>query len=1096
MKTSGKIYTLVILLALCVTAGGCGDNAPESFSDAAEASGNMTQDAGEKEYGSIGSVDGIQYDEKYGNLISPYTRCSIAPESASYLWLDDTGDQVKDDMSYSSVFGGAEACATIEGKTGKLDTFYTALDDGSMELRQSLKIAEGGVSGVSWIISVPMRYSVIIPAWDGICLDEEHPEIYDKRTYLSYPREWQAQMLLIQGERGGILIRAEDDGTQFKGLNITNDGENFFLEIRTVPQAPFTDYTGFETVAWKIIPYKGTWQSGADIYRQYMDEAFDLSGINEREPGWASGIQLVWMDDLDSRDKLRILADEVDPSRTLIQIPGWRAAAYDTKYPDYTPKAGIVDLIKYAQSLGFKVSLHCNMLGCAFDSEEWENGIKDAACLDAYTLKTIVEGYTANGVDYRFGQINQASEKWQDLMVDIYTEVIRVTGADCIHLDQSLICFNDGRGYVNGMTTMQGNVEFQRKLAEALPGVAFSGEGINEYNMRYADFLQQHVYGLDSNAKSWSNTYFEQIVPLVTYLFDDYARQYHYPALPTADEENRDYYLAWYRAGNAMSGHIPCLYRESVVSLTEPSEVFTMVLDDARFRISRRPVINRGEWGEDAVMSWILSDGTVSEWKLTDEDLSFYPDTEDPDPTTVFVQGVESYRTQRELKGWILYDENRLKGLRTGNSYMLSAGQRDNEAAHILELEDNLTTSAFLTENGYTAIALEEIIPSNKRIEDFTHYDGEIRAGEVLHDGTENSAAPFSSVNSFWFTFPDQGQVRHMGDRIMFHPPWHDEVESIGYTWMETDVPLEVVGNASFEASFQLATAESAAGSDGVIFKVYAWEKGDESRTGMVSEEVNCKNEIGIPVSLDLTAFEGRTVTIRVECHTGPTPRNDSCHMVSPQVVQNMGNVTRLVSYTLKTRSQIQGIVSYTGEAKYEKISDDQYVITSDIGDIVFLLHGAGPISGTVELNRTPYVAVLKMDSGETVSPYGSLIPMKMVAESNYELRYGLFQHPPQSGVSRVTYLLVLPQRDSLYFSGAAAMRRGSANSDGVTFSVLVNGKELASLRKPGAGGFEEMRVDLGEYAGQTVLLTLQTDSGATSAYDYAFWGDPRVYIE
>ncbi len=686
--------------------------------------------------------------------------------------------------------------------------------------------------------------------------------------------------------------------------------------------------------------------------------------------------------------------------------------------------------------------------------------------------------------------------KWQDLLVDIFTEMIRETGADCIHLDQSLICFNDGRGYVNGMTTMQGNVELQRRLAEALPGIAFSGEGINEYNMRYADFLQQHVYGLDSNAQSWSNEYFEQIVPLVTYLFDDYARQYHYPALPTADEENRDYYLAWYRAGNAAAGLIPCLYRESVLSLTEPSEVFTMVLDDARFRMKNSPVINTGEWGEDAVMSWVLTDGTVAEWRATDEDLSFYPDAAVNEPTSVFVQGVESYRTDRDLSGWILYDETRLKGLRTESSYMLSQRKRDDNATHILELEDNLTTSSFLAEKGYTAVALEEIVPSNKRVENFTRYDGEIRAGEVLYSGDEHTVEPFSSIHSFWITLPSQGQVRHMGDRIMFHPPWQNEEDSIGYTWMEADVALEVVGNAFFEASFQLATAESAAGSDGVIFRVYAWEKGDEARHGMVTEEVTCRNEIGIPVSLDLTAFEGSTVTIRVECYTGPTPRNDSCHMVSPRVVQNMGNVTRLVSYTLKTEKEIKGIVSYTGEAFYEKTGDDLYRITSDIGDVVFLLQGERSLSGVLELNRTPFVAVMKMASGETISPYGSFVPEKMVAESNYELRYGLFQHPPQSGVSRVNYLLVLPQNRSVYFSGAPAMRRGSANSDGVVFSVQVNGVEVSSMRKIGAGGFEEMRVDLSEYAGKSILLTLQTDSGATSAYDYAFWGDPRVYVE
>ncbi len=1051
----------------------------------------------DKEYGMIGTMDGIQFDEKYGNLISPYTRCQISLEEGAetFTYLD------KDGTPYSSSFEqltasfdteSAEVVQKWDADTA-LTTQFHACTDGSMDIVQRMEAADGGVSGVRFRITVPMKYRVIIPAWDGICLDAEHPEIFDKRTVLTYPREWQAQMLLIQGTNGGMLIQARDDGTQFKDLNITNDGENFLLDIGTVPQAPFTEYRSFETVTWSMIPYEGTWMEGSLLYKKYVDETFRLTEINASQPEWAEEIQLFWVDDLDSREKLELLAKEVNPRQTLVYVPGWRAAAYDTEYPDYTPKEGLQEMIDFAHSLGFKVALHCNMIGCSFSSKEWENGLSKAASLDPYTQETIVEGYTAYGIDYRFGQMNQASVEWQDLMVERMTKLVEQTGVDCIHLDQSLLCFNDGRGYVNGMTSMQGNVELQRRLAEALPGVAFSGEGINEYNVRYADFLQQCVYGMDVNAQSWIEDSFEQICPITSVIFNDYARPYHYPALPVASEETEDYYLAWYRAGNVRAGHIPCLYRESLRSLTEPSDVFTMVLEDARFCMEQKPVINTGAWSEKAVMSYLLGDGTVAEWIRGEEDLSFYPDIAEDTATTQFVHHTDTYKTDRELRGWILYDEESLKGLRTDRTYFLKNTLRDNNATHITMLEENLTTRSCISNDHYTAIGLEEIIPSNSRQVAFTAYDGEMRAGEVVYEGEGNETEAFSSVQSFWYTLKNQGQVRHLGDRIMFHPPWRNESDDIGYTWLEVDVPLEVVGNASFQASFQLATAESAAGSDGVIFRVYAWEKEDKEKKDMISDEVFCQSEIALPLSLDLTRFEGKTVTVRIECYTGETPRNDSCLMVEPKILQKMGKVERTIHYQVHTHKPVDGILSLSGTAVYEALGDNEYTITTDIGDTVFLLHQPEALCGKVDMTQYPFMASWLLETGETSAPAGDLAPVQQVAEADYELRNGIFQHPPQGGTSELSFLVTLPDSPDMAFETAIAMKKGSVQSDGVTFRILVNGENVFQQEKAGASGFEEVSVDLSAYAGQTVILTLCTDSGETSAYDYAFWGDPLL---
>ena len=46
------------------------------------------------------------------------------------------------------------------------------------------------------------------------------------------------------------------------------------------------------------------------------------------------------------------------------------------------------------------------------------------------------------------------------------------------------------------MTMAEGNIALHRQLREALPGVALSGEGLNEVTYRHEAFAQRHAWGL------------------------------------------------------------------------------------------------------------------------------------------------------------------------------------------------------------------------------------------------------------------------------------------------------------------------------------------------------------------------------------------------------------------------------------------------------------------------------------------------------------------------------------------------------------------------------------------------------------------------
>ena len=61
---------------------------------------------------------------------------------------------------------------------------------------------------------------------------------------------------------------------------------------------------------------------------------------------------------------------------------------------------------------------------------------------------------------------------------------------------------------------------------------------------------------------------------------------------------------------------------------------------------------------------------------------------------------------------------------------------------------------------------------------------------------------------------------------------------------------------------------------------------------------------------------------------------------------------------------------------------------------------------------------------------------------------------------------------------------------DGLFFKVLIDGQnrfEHFAFNEP---GWVDTHISLSEFAGETVLLELVTDSGETPSCDYAHWAD------
>lgn len=1098
MKNIRKITLLVIAvvmgIALTLTLG-CADKTSEDVTNTVDSIVSEPLDPQSDKQ--IGTTETIAWYEKDCQLVYPYGRLVLpVGGEGNFVGIKDAESNAEwnSDAEITSDFKEDEAIIQHTfGSGGVIGTSVTANADGTMSLSQTAKREDGkGISSVAFSLQVPMKYDVIVPAWGGIRLTEETPDIDLKYTYLAYPREWEAQMLLIQGANGGLLVYAEDNGTQFKALNVTNDGTNFNLTIETIPQAPFDVYDEFSTVEWKMVPYKGNWPVGAGLYREFVDKTFDLPAIEASKPEWAKQIQLTVLTDIEDKEMIAELAKKVDPTKTLLELPGWRKYAYDTHYPDYTPKEGVKELIEYAHSLGYRVSVHFNMIGAALDSPEYESVLKDYHSLDAFTKKPIIEGYQAFDQDFRFSQINPASEEWRKLLVQKAVETVETLGVDGIHLDQSLICFNDGRGLVDGMTSMQGNVQLQKDLAEALPGIAFSGEGINEINMRYSSWLQQHVYGLNSGEQTWDNERFDQLLPVANVVFGDYTKLWQYPAFPSTS--NEEYFQAWWRSGVHRMGIIPTLMRETTASIKNPNATMQMVLDEAKWYQDNQPKINKDPeaWKDDVLLSLSYGSGKTAAFIKDDNGEVFLPDAEKPDDEMVrFISGVSSIKLPGSILNWKLYDKELLKGLDTSQTYLYSNVPRDLSAVHVETIPENTTTRLWEDEQGFTVIEMKEIQDTSNHIVDLTKYDGAMRAGEVLDTGEKyNLDGEFNTINAFWYTMESKGQVRHLGDRIMMHPPWKDEISRIGITWMEVDVPIEKVGNAVFETGVQMASSESAKASDGVVFKFYIWDKDDPDKKDMVTYEVQTTTASPTPVSLDIAKFEGHTVTIRVECDPCKATANDSSVLVNPRVIQRKISAEKNVEYTVYSPEDVPQIMSRSNSATITSQGDGRYVINTSLSDTVYLLHSKKAASLPINLSLQPFVSNWVYDVGDVSNPTKDLMPVFHVAEVHRVLRLGLSAFPPAMGGCENTWLFTLPKGGTPELSGYVGLKEGAEASKGVIFKVKVNGETLWSEEVGPEQKFKNFSVPLSAYSGKTILLTLVSDADGSNEGDNAFWGD------
>ena len=170
---------------------------------------------------------------------------------------------------------------------------YIRIDRGTGDLLIDLEGESDlpGVVALHWGVGDLdiQNLSIIVPRDGGHIIDVNTPIDAFGHDYPS--SSWEAQLAIIQGDRGGFYVRNTDNTFQFKKFSYDRLDDGVSLNFETHNQAPFDSHTTGQSRLWRFNTYVGDWRVPARIYREWMERAFQPRRLSDM-PAWVRDITL------------------------------------------------------------------------------------------------------------------------------------------------------------------------------------------------------------------------------------------------------------------------------------------------------------------------------------------------------------------------------------------------------------------------------------------------------------------------------------------------------------------------------------------------------------------------------------------------------------------------------------------------------------------------------------------------------------------------------------------------------------------------------------------------------------------------------------
>ena len=926
---------------------------------------------------------------------------------------------------------------------------FITVDEGTDDLllEQEGTSHTAGVYGIQWGCgNLDVRnLDLVLPAEGGQIIDATSP--FTSRSF-NYPGSWEVQFAILQGEQGGFFVRGADATFQFKVLHYEKNIDSFALGFETQNQAPFEPLTSAKSVVWRLNTYSGDWRVPARQYQEWMEQTFKPWRLDEM-PAWVGEIGLVvtYIDpglDVGILDKL---ADQVEPTKTLLYVTQWRRDDYDVNYPDYTAKPKFGDFVKVAHQYGFRVMPHVNLVGISTYHPLYAK-FQKFQFRDPWTGTPRGWWWERTNATQRHAFINLASSAFRKILVQQLKNVWEKYKVDAFHLDVSHFVINDASGLIEGLNAGQGTILMHRELAEAMPGIVFSGEHLHEVTFFRESFAQR--WKLPSEARPH---------PISAFLFSPYTLPYGYLGLPNPDsgsqlyQEYLDAYEIW--------GVLPTLRLWSVANLRVERMRTQELLSIARTWQQRglKPDFE-SDWTPNILFQYVGEDGELAALKKTETGATFVLPEESLGYERVF--GVTQVTTDRSLPHWHAYNETKILGLHPEESYFFSDTPRDFSQVHINALPEGVSvTESRVTENA--AFFRLEQTDVHQEIDLLAQFHL-VRIGIVVN-GQE---LPQQKGATFRRTEASVSGVRKPA--IETHPPWQGLTGNAFGEW-----ELSLPESPRVRLEYDIGLQDGSENSDGVTFIVSV--QGNE----IFRQHHNAQRWKHI--SLDMTPYRGQRVKLRFTTTPGPKGNTgwDWARWGQPKIVSAPQDTLAKVGFFLPNEP-----IKIFPDTLKDK-GNRQYLLETELpARILFFFQPGELVVSLYNLRDTEYTAGLQFGG---IFRFGSVWNSgePTIATISESRKASIFAHPPPDGQTVLQFLLSLPKAHELMFSFSMGLQDGC--SDGVFFKVLVNG-ETQFGHFVDTFGWKDANISLSRYAGDQVLLELITDPGENVNCDWAHWAD------
>lgn len=973
----------------------------------------------------------------------------VVETAIGHEWTAESGASERY-VAFSGIEGAAGACQyTLDPATGDL------------VIEQQMESPRKGLWGVEWALAtVPLSMNVIVPGHSGLKLNDTTPgasHVFD------YPMTWEAQLVIIEGERAGFYVWAEDADGTYKRLTVSRSPEGWRIGFITMPLAPFEEKDACASVPWRLNVYEGDWQVPARRYRDWAENAFHPVRIADQQPAWVRDIRCCVIMGLDF-DILDALPKRLDPAQTLIYVPSWRKAGYDRDYPRYNePVDALGPFLTRAHELGFRVMLHVNYFGCDPKHPAYKH-LKEFQCRSPWGEHEF-DWWLWDRADppVKFAYINPASAKWREYFVRLMRELCAAFPVDALHLDQTLCIYNEYSGPVDGLTMLQGNLVLHRELREALPGVALSGEGLNEVTYRHEAFAQRHVWGINHADGTFSMAHLRAAHPISSYLLRPYTIMYGY--LGCAPPTDGQLYAAWAEAYRYY-GVIPTL-KPSLEEIDAPEGFSKQFYDEAAFWLEHRVDPDfEADWPSHVAFPYKTFRGTPVA-RLEDRRLM--------SRTRILSQTVRDRSWVREpgsIPGWLAYDADRIIGLDPGMWYPLFQVPRDPECFHIAALAQGHAVETVVVHDTFAYIRTRLATGANPRIAPLIH-EATCGSRPVQGEGREVVGALLADDGAQFYA---EGGVLHA------HPPWKTPGSGVAFARFTLTTPPNALRFVSEVALDPDAVGEGK--SDGVTFGVRVTRK-EKVRTRGTFQNGSEPRKLAI----GLSEFQGKEVELELTVDPGRNhdPSYDWARWFDPRIEcdwETDCEITLANAHPYHIAVCGEKVLTFPSAEK-------ETTLRLAFPGAVYLLPATPKTSSLpISLLDVPFEMLFADQWGGLLHAPKHACAQTAEGVVGGQTKKGFFVHPPRNGRTQMDFPLTLPGKPVILHA-FAGIRDGS-KSPGVIFRIEANGIELGRESvKP--GGWKEIAVDLTPYAGKPAVVALITDADGDFSGDWAFWGEPVI---